>query len=81
MEALKNASFYADLEVGGPPFGRVNKLKCYGLFIVVSVLVSTLLGSVAFLDTAFGCEWCSSYSGPDSSDVQKLDVFHLRLRQ
>ena len=50
---LKKVNLFVDFEVGVFPFGFVDNLKCYGPFIVVSVLVSCLSGSVSPLDTAF----------------------------
>jgi len=57
---LKKVNLFVNLEVVVFPFGSVDSLKCYGPFIVVSVLVSCLFGSVSLLDTAFaenGVSW------------------------
>jgi len=53
VQELKKVNLFVNLEVVVFPFGCVDSLKCYGPFIVVSVLVSCLFGSVSLLDTAF----------------------------
>lgn len=53
MQVLKKVNLFVNVEVGVFPFGSVDNLKRYGPFIVVSVPVSCLFGSVSFLDTAF----------------------------
>lgn len=53
MQVLKKVNLFVNLEVGVFPFGCVDNLKCYGPFIVASVLVSCLCGNVSLLDTAF----------------------------
>jgi hypothetical protein len=53
VQVLKKVIFFVKLEVGVFPFGYVDNLKCYGPFIVVSVLVLCVFGGVSLLDAAF----------------------------
>jgi hypothetical protein len=77
VQVLKKVSLFVNIEVGVFPFGCVDNLKCYGPFIVVSVLVSCLFGSVSYLDTAFAENGVLHIQVMTARMLQKLDLFRL----